>query len=576
MEMSQLLVGIDEKITGLQEKADSLDFKDIIENSNKNISDRIDALSQKLDTIAIQTQPEIEHVEAEKEPEIDIDETLDFGKTDLASQVDEIKENINKQAQLLENLKVLDKLNSLSKLDGIDAIQENVKEILSKFDGKITSMQEAVPVTQEEATGLNAELEKVKGELLECILNVFDQISFVSEAEDIKDFVSEQADGIKKYAKNQTAEIKQFVNGQLNGIKQLDIDVKDILDGQSEQVGSTIKSALGDNFDNIISSLNTLNEKAETSTGSLDDIKQNIEYVKAHVLALHEEAQSKAETSDTDEDAYTLQDVETDIAKLRLVLNEIAEASKKTEEETDDSAIDSFSNLEYLDKLNSLDKMNEDLMSISTRTNKLLLNSDESYNALKTNLDTFKDVVSTLDKKVQYMDTTDINKRIEHKLEKVNALVQTSVKSDKIFNKALMYLAEWVDTASENMNSITERVEKVSELDELKKSITELKKALPESNAEKLLEEINNKFESQQEYIARLETKIEKLTAEKKSAKAPKADVEAIVNAVVEKLNTTTGDKKSEAKLAKKVDGIEKQLTELTDGIKKLTSYVDE
>ncbi|MBP7212362.1 hypothetical protein KBA27_05955, partial [bacterium] len=545
-----------------------------------NYDEKFEILNQKLDGIVNSTLDDFSEVE-EKPAQVEVN------LEPLEAQVAEIKSTIDSQSQLLGNLRALENLNSLSKLEGLEPIQDDVKTILTKFDTKLQSLAQVQPETTSEAVDIKQDLENLKSELLESILSVFDQISFVVEAEDIKDFVAEKTDELKEFSTQQVGEIKEYVGEKIDSIC-IDIpnqctgvqkaDVEDIVETKAEE----IKSALGSNFDDIISSLDTLHQNSADSSGNLFDIKQGIEEVKDHIASLQDTALLASVSSpenesneDDDEDSYTLSDVETDIAKLRLSLKEIAEAQAKLTQEPETAESDNLNNLEYLDKLNNLDKMNEDLVSISTRTNKLLLNSDESYNALKSNIDDFKNVVSVLDEKVRYMDTTEVNRRIENKIENVNKMIQSSVKSDKIFNQALMYLAEWVDTASEDIGSISETVEKVSEIDEVKNAISEIKKGLPKYDEDKLLNTISERFESQQEHIERLESKIEKLST-KRTTKSGTVDVKEIVEEVVARFEASMPKEKANTKLAKKVDNIEKQLTMLNEGLQKLTSYVDE
>lgn len=470
-EILSLVSGVRDKVSDIDRTLAEYDFEHVIETASSKIYDEVGRLSdgleivnQKLDAIAISSD-EIglsDEVEELKEAiyaqgellnglnDLEALKTLQANDKNLALDLMEIKNVIDSQASLIENLKSLEKLEKLSKIDGVVVIQAEIKKILAGFEAKLNAISAQKVETSGDSASVKGDLAALKKEIVENLLNVFQQISFVAEAEDIKDFVDEK----------------------------------------SQEIKSTIASSLGNN---------------------LSDIKNGINEVKRHLQLIQD--------SDEGEDyTYTLQDVESDIAKVRLILDDMA----KTLPESD------------------LARLNEDILSISTRTNKLLINSDESYNALQENLAEFKQIVYQLDEKVRYIDSTDSNRRIEEKLEETHNLMVSCVKSDKTFNEAFMYLAEWVDTASENLNTIDEK-----------------------------LEIISDKFESQQEKIEALEAKIEKLENQKVSQ-------ELDLKAVVAEVLTQVMETKDGIRLSKKVDSIERQLTKLGKNVEKLTSYVDE
>ncbi|HNW26824.1 MAG TPA: hypothetical protein PKI94_08570, partial [Candidatus Gastranaerophilaceae bacterium] len=104
-----------------------------------------------------------------------------------------------------------------------------------------------------------------------------------------------------------------------------------------------------------------------------------------------------------------------------------------------------------------------------------------------------------------------------------------------------------------------------------KLSIAEAKKySAKKVDVEMLLEEISEKFDRQQEKIDELESKIEKLFKTR-----PSNMNEFDIKAIVEEVLAQVGGGKGDAKLSKKVDSIEKQITQLSKNIEKLTSYVD-
>lgn len=508
MEMSSLLMGVQEKVEAIESKFDNLDFSEItesvenklesfdfnsaIEDTKKEIKETLTGeISEKIsasvceelsgsisETISKELEAFNEKIEAIS-PDIDTSE--------LEKEIREIKQIVQSQIELVEGI-------------NNDDISTEVQKVIEIIEKKLDSFSIELPEIQEKEINTDEiinELNTFKEEVLAGVIDIFNQLSFVEEAEDIKDFIAQQANETKVEIKN------------------------------------SLKSSLGNNFDDILSNLESLHEKTGNVDYNCSNLISEIQEVKKNLIKSQNEIEGDSGYS------YTLQDVESDIAKVRMILNDLA--SVKT-----DAAPESSGDFE---------KLNETIMSLSTRTNKILLTSDESHNELRSNLDAFRNVVYQFEEKIKYLDNKETISKIDNKLEKVNNLMLSSVKSDKIFNQTFMYLAEWVDSASENLGTI---IEKVSEVDSVKKSVADLKNSLPKKQElESILDAVNEKFEQQEDKISSLEDKLDKvlsLLSEKPAKADPKAD----------------------PKIAKKVDSIEKQLTKLTKGVEKLTSYVDE
>ena len=390
------------------------------QNSTK-ISGLLDVLNQKIDILAMS----------------DTDAMQD--------EIYEIKELISSQKNLLENSQNTEKVN---------VIENQLQDLINKIN-----------------TIENTDLKDMRENIISTVLNVFEQISFIEESEDIKDFVEEKTDEINQ---------------------------------------------------------------------NLIEVKQQLKQI----------------SNSDDGYTYTLQDVESDIAKLRLVINELSStASREDISDISDNIHKIVTSVEDLqnsltqeqisDLKTDFERLSDDILSISSRTNKLLLTSDESYNALNNGLNDFSKIVYKLEERINYLDNKEITERIEEKLDNVAAVVTGSANSDKVMRQALMYMGEWIDTTSEKIESLCEQENTVNEV---KYIIEKLQNKMPEHSD--MLNSLNDKFEEQQERMDRLEMKLEK-----------------IISAL---------DDIDDTKLTKKVDKIDKQLTKLSNTIEKLASYVDE
>ena len=395
-----------------------------ISGNNTKITELLDALNQKIDILAM------------------TDNSDDYAVQD---EIDEVKNMISSQRHFLENSASAEKMN---------VIENHLEELINKIN-----------------TIESTDLKDMRESILTTILNVFEQISFIEESEDIKDFVEEKTEEINQNLIEVKQQLKQIANND---------------DGYS----------------------------------------------------------------------YTLQDVESDIAKLRLVINDLSNTSSREDisdiSENIHKIVTSVEDLQtsltqeqISDLKTDFERLSEDILSISSRTNKLLLTSDESYNALNNGLNDFSNVIYKLEERINYLDNKEITERIEQKVDNIAAVVSTSANSDKVMRQALMYMGEWIDTTSENLESLCEQSEKINDVKYL---VERLQEKMPEQT--ELLNAIAERFEEQQERMDRLELKLEK-----------------ILSAI---------DDIDDTKLTKKVDKIDKQLTKLSNTIEKLASYVDE
>ena len=401
-------------------------FDDFSETGDK-LAEMISVLHQKVDAIA-----------------------MDESSFDIEEEIDDIKELIFEQRKYFE----------ASSDEKANAIDKYLKDVLLKLD----------------SVDLEKNADDIKETIMNALVSLVDQISFVEETEEIKDFVEEKTDAINQ---------------------------------------------------------------------SLIEVQNQLRQI--------------ASPDDDFAYSYTLQDVESDIAKLRLAISHLSGNDFEGLSDDIKKIVNSVEGLEstltqdqMVDLKSDIEKLNEDILSISSRTNKLLLTSDESYKSLNDGLNNFTSLVSHLEDRINYLDNSEANERLEKKIENIQSMAEESANADKVFHQVMMYLGEWIDSSSESISSITEKIEKVeektSEIEQVKSSIEELRSVLPEK--EELLSQLEEKFEQQESRIDRLEMKIEKILS------------------ILEE--------KDDMVLNRKVDKIEKMLSRLGTNIEKLTSYVDE
>ena len=502
-EISALSDNMMKALTELNSKVDILamsdnsELQEEISDSSEKILDTINELHKKVDILA---QEDNSAIQGDIE---EIKELIKTGQTksgispdgEIAAKLDEIlqtldssDDKISKTLELLHNKvdilasaddsDIREEIQSIKDLietqkeafesDTGDAKSQEISSHLQKLIGEINKIEKNVSELDLEKNSRD-----IKDSVMTAILSAMDQVSFVEETEEIKDFVEEKT----------------------NAINQTLLDVKRQLNSISNSGG------------------------------------------------------------DMDFYSYTLQDVESDFAKLRLTLNEIsASASSSNEFGVISANINRMAKtLEQLqinlaarnnsapDLKADFDKLSEDILSLSARTNKILLNSTESQRIMSLSLEDFSRRSTQLENRLNELD----NKQIDSRLSLIEGKIDETVSSGKVLQNVMMYLGEWMDGTSETISSIYDKSLKAASVPEL---LENLKLSVPEQTD--LLKVVEDKFEEQQSRIDRLEQKLEK---------------------ALEMLSDY-----DENIITAKIDRLDKQLAKLSENIEKLTAYVDE
>ena len=452
IEAKQSIDALHEKMDVLVLSSDNNDILDLIEDSNENserrhqnlkehINNSVNSIGEKINGIS-QTEDKVSEMLTTLHEKVDI-LAMDGAEFDLEEEIEDIKELIFEQRKFFD-------VTSDEKAAQID---KYLRDVLLKLDN----------------VDLEKNSEDIKESIMNALVSLVDQISFVEETEEIKDFVEEKTDAINQ---------------------------------------------------NLIEVQNQLRQIASSN----DDFGYS----------------------------YTLQDVESDIAKLRLAINNMSGSDFEGFSEDIKKIVKSVEGLEnsltqdqIVDLKGDIEKLNEDILSISTRTNKLLLTSDESYKTLNDGLSTFNSLIFKLEDRIDYLDKSEITERIEKKIDNIQNMSLASANANKVFQTVMTYMGEWIDSTTDKISDITE---KTSEIELIKDNLAELKDALPDKA--ELINNIESKFEQQEERIDRLEVKLEKILS--------------------------LLEEKDDMMLNRKVDKIEKLISRLGTNIEKLASYVDE
>ncbi len=547
---------LNEKIDILVSSTDKDEILNSIDELGAKTEQANDVLNQKIDALVISTDNEeilhsLEEIEAKADKTgSDLTETLEslIARVDIIASDDSLKSDLENITEKLDDFEenteyFKNALDTLSNKVDIIAADNSLDMLYDKFD----EFSETEDKVAEMLTALHQKVDVIAMD--------DNDFNIEEEIDDIKELIFEQ----RKYFEVASDEKANAIDKYLKDVL-LKLDNVD-LEKNSEDIKETIMNALV----SLVDQISFVEETEEIK----DFVEEKTDAIKQGLIEVQNQLRQLASPDDDFGYSYTLQDVESDIAKLRVAITHLSGNDFENLSGDIKKIVNSVEGLEttltqeqIIGLKGNIEKLNEDILSISSRTNKILLTSDESNKALNDGLNNFGSLVEKLEDRLEYLDNTEATERLERKIESIQSMAVESANADKVFHQVMMYLGEWIDTTTENISSITEKtseinlikenvndvIEKVSDIQDIKDNIEELRSAVPEKS--ELLSELENKFEQQEARIDRLEMKLEKILS--------------------------TLEEKDDMVLNRKVDKIEKMLSRLGTNIEKLTSYVDE
>lgn len=536
VKLAELLNSLHSKVDvlAMSEENDTMaDFADALHEkiemlvSANNNSDKLEellkALNEKVDLIALSDGNEkIEELVQALNDKIDV----------LA-----LSDNEEKIEEMMQSLH--DKIDVLALSDSEERIEEMVKSLHDKVD--VLALSESDERIEEMVKALHDKVD---------ILAASDDNELYSEIQDIKNLILSQRQEIEAFdADSRSVSVDKHLQDLLSDISKIEKSISSL---DFVQNASDIKDSVMNAILTVTDQITFVEETEEIK----DFVEERTDEINKNLLDVKKRLDSMTNGGNDWDYSYTMQDIESDIAKLRIILNDISASSTKDEISEISQNIhklasavngmhSSLTQEQILDLKTDFEKLNDDIISISSRTNKLLLTSDDSYRALTSGLDEFSQVISDLEERISVIDNSEINERLERKLDNIQSMVTSSANSDSVMREVMMYLGEWIDGTSGKIDDIQEAV---SDVNSISKIIGQVRELLPER--EELLSLIENQFEKQQLRIDRLEQKLEKVL--------------------------TALEEKNSPLLENKIDNLEKQLNKISSTIEKLASYVDE
>ncbi len=347
-------------------------------------------------------------------------ESIDFD--DVSEKVDIIYENIT----ALNNWTM--------KIDNVDESMQDIQSKLSYLSNYMSETQNITSVIESLKEKMNSAVkEQFNFEDIENKMDVvYENLSAVNEWASRIDNLSEKVDGINNVIEEES--IASKIDVVYENISLLNDWVKKIdnLTNRSEELDIKY-SETNENLNIKIDEINEILSRALKIVEEVPDVKDKLEELSSELHAI-----TNGTKNDTDSYIYTLLDIESDFLKLHKSL--------------DDNSKNTSNDINALKE--RFAELNDDISSISIRTNKLILSADDANKEFKTCLETFKSTLQELDVQRQEFNPELKFAMLTDKVNEMASLIKDSVVTSKNLNNAFIYLADWVDATGSMLNNM--------------------------------------------------------------------------------------------------------------------------
>lgn len=466
------------------------------EESLNKIKEELSELHEKLSIEIVEMLNKIsvkEEMDLVKSAIDENSDTLNNEMSALRSFIDDFKESSIEQASLtiqeiktyLENNKNTDFVDSIEKINTIYANITAINKWVSKIDEiskNVISLNNKIDEEKENSIDFN--------ELAEKVDIVYENVSVLNEWALKLDKINKEIDSlnIKIDESNEPTEDEEDVANKIDiiyeNLSMLNNWIAKI-DSISEKV--SLYSEISNKVDEVSENVSNIS----TWGFKIEDIKNRLEELSNEFAIM-----TSATKDDTENYIYTLLDIESDFAKLHCQLDNNSKIA--TEE------LQSFKD--------QFDALNEDLSSISKRTNKLILTSDDANKIFKNHVDRFQFLIEDLGNKAAAFKPEMQYTLLENKINTIKKLTASNLTSNQNLNEAFILLAGWIDSTGDVFSDLKEGIENIQTQVE-NQNIDAVETAETIETIESTLSEIAGKFTEQQNTISALETKIDVLEA---------------------------------------------------------------
>lgn len=531
--------------------------------------------------------------------------------------------NHQQELKAIENISIENK----ELAEALDVLKSQIKAIHTSSDTEtnysLTDIESDLAKLRLSLADMNSNLNKRE---FNNVLNSLDTV--ITQIQDLKEFIP--AEKIETIDEN-TVEVLDILEGLALDLKNIhstqndiisevrsDVDVaKSDIQMSLDDFASEIKEYSKDVFSTKLCAVkNDIITQILAIVNQISFVEEQEEII-SHIDNVQAQLNKISSGSADEMGDYSLFDVETDITKLRITLEEIKSQGRGAEIDSLVEALGKASEtLEFLkteipnheisEIRAELEKIANDIISISIRTNKLLISSDESYKNLKEHIETFQTVIDGVNERTKNLYEEVGMDKIESQVTSIRDIVGRQELTNQVFNEVFEYLAEWIDSTGEKIGYITDKLNNSEDINEIKLSLEELRSATSikfeldaqsdkieamESKLNVIIESLEPTFQNQQDKMQSLERKVNRIVDFFEPAFTKQQErinkLESMLDKILDVVSSDNGydnaldrlDRiseiivsKDDSQLVKKLTSFEKQITKLNKSVEKLAN----
>ncbi len=473
-------------------------------------------------------------------------ESIDFD--DVAEKVDIIYENIDALNNWTMKIDNIDNSmsNFQSKIASLGAFMEDTKNISSAIN--------LIKTRMDSTFSEDVDFEEVANKLDIVYENMSALNDWATRIDSISNTVSSISEKVEKIDENASSSKMddEIVSSKIDIIYE---NIGLLNEWVSKIDGISQKS---EEFDSKIDEIYSTLLNAGKIIEDVPNIKDKLEDLSGELHAI-----TSSTKDDTDSYIYTLLDIESDFLKLHKFLDD------KTQVTSND--------------INSLkerfSELNDDITSISIRTNKLILSADDANKEFKTYLDSFKNTIQALEEQRKDFNPELKFALIGEKVTEMSMLLQNSLNTVSNLNNAFIYLAEWVDATGSVLNTMQNDIVEIKESSAKSNQTsgigTDISLKDDIQNIIKIVNDLEDKFVNYtNEDFSELKSTITGVMVQLSTALTP--DIDSL-NQRIDKLSEENNNKLTELEtlMQEKINLQSKQIASLEDKIEGLSNKFD-
>ena len=428
-------------ITHTNEEANEGDVKNLFANVEEIIN-RLNALDINIQTVeqnqnSVDVKYELDSLKDELAQIVDektsrLDENQNYNVNEILQTINSIKDNISS---------LDDKVNNINRNQEDNSFNEEIKTNLTKLSQLVESSSSSY------SNEIQNEIKETKDTIIESVAGFFANLNFEEEQEAIQNYIVENKNDISDKINQTFVKIDEKLTPITSTIQNIDVlkenvcRINDIFSKSANEIDDN-SGAYNYTFIDLENDIIKLNMMLNGLTTSLN---QNLDENKSAI---------KDELSNVSNIVESFKNENTSFIKDELSnVTEIVESFKN--ENT------SFIKGEISNLSSVVESTNEDISSISKRTNKLIILADEAQNAYNTNVEKFKNLTSQIITQINNL--TSLGQDFSNIINKQN-LTLNNINN---LNEAFGYLASWIDETDVVFKNIQENVNKTVKNEDL-------------------------------------------------------------------------------------------------------------